>query len=276
MKAKPWVTVFKYVGLVLTGILSAFPFLWMFLTSVKPAPELNATPPLFLPIHWTFAAYREVWTTGHFFTYFLNSVYVSGITTLIALALATLAGFGFARYRLPGGRAMLLLILFTQMFPAILLAIPFYVLMKQFHLLNTLAGLVLVYTTFALPLATWTMRNYFLTVPVELDEAAMVDGCTRVSALWRVILPVARPGILAAAIFSFITGWNEFMFANTFIDKEGLRTLSVGLQSLIGQYSTDWGMLMAGSIITTLPIVIFFLFLQQNLVGGLSSGSVKG
>lgn len=276
MKPKKAVTAGKYVGLVLTGLVAAFPFLWMFLTSVKPGPELNHTPPTMLPAHWTFAAYRDVWTTGRFFVYFTNSVLVAGITTLFSLALATLAGFGFARYRLPGGRAMMLLILFTQMFPAILLAIPFYVLMKQFHLLNTLVGLIVVDTTFALPLATWTMRNYFVTVPVELDEAAMVDGCTRVSALWRVILPVARPGILAAAIFSFINSWNEFMFANTFIDKESLRTLPVGLQSLIGQYSTDWGMLMAGSIITTLPIVFFFLLVQKQLVSGLSAGSVKG
>jgi ABC-type glycerol-3-phosphate transport system permease component len=276
MKPSKALTAGKYVGLVLTGLVAAFPFLWMFLTSVKPGPELNSTPPTLLPIQWTLAAYHDVWTTGRFFVYFMNSVLVAGVTTLFSLALATLAGFGFARYRLPGGRAMLLLILFTQMFPAILLAIPFYVLMKQFHLLNTLSGLILVDTTFALPLATWTMRNYFLTIPVELDEAAMVDGCTRVSALWRVILPVARPGILAAAIFSFITGWNEFMFANTFIDKEGLRTLPVGLQSLIGQYSTDWGMLMAGSIITTLPIVFFFLIVQRHLVSGLSAGSVKG
>ncbi|HEY8347361.1 MAG TPA: carbohydrate ABC transporter permease [Symbiobacteriaceae bacterium] len=273
MKPRWSTVVSKYVATAVMCAIAAFPFLWMFLTSVKPAYELNK--PNFWPQHWTFQAYADVWTTGRFFQYFLNSVIVAVLTTAIALALAVLAGYGFSRYRLPGGKAMLILILFSQMFPAILLAIPYFVLMKKFMLLDKLAGLVLVNTTFALPLSTWTMRNYFLTVPLDLDEAAMVDGCTRLGALWRVILPVAKPGVMAAAIFCFIQAWNEFMFANTFISQEKLRTLPLGLQSLIGQYSTDWGMLMAGSVITTLPIVLFFLIVQKNLVSGLAAGSVK-
>lgn len=256
--------------------LAALPFVWMILTSVKSPAEVMQAPPTFWPRAWSFSSYVQVWTTGRFFVYFINSTLVAGLTTLLSMALATLAGYGFARYRLPGGRTMLMLILFTQMFPTILLVIPFYVLMRQTLLLDTLGGLILVYTTFALPLCTWTMRNYFLTIPVELDEAAMVDGCTPVGALWRVIIPVAAPGMVAAAIFSFILAWNEFMFANTFINTESLRTLPIGLQSLIGEYSTDWGMLMAGSVITTLPIVLFFLFVQKRLVSGLAAGSVKG
>jgi len=266
----------KYVLLLLMAAFCGFPFLWMFLTSVKPAPELYRTPPTFLPEQWVAAAYPEVWVNGRFVLYFWNSLLVAGFTTLLAVALATLAGYGFARFRIPGGRAMLLVMLFTQMFPAVLLAIPYYVLLRQLGLLNSLSGLVLVNTTFALPLATWTLRNYFLTMPKELEEAALVDGCTRLGALWRVILPVARPGVMAAAIFCFINAWNEFMFANTFISRAALRTLPVALHGLIGQYSTDWTLLMAGSVITTLPIAAVFLLVQRHLVSGLSAGSVKG
>ena len=276
MRRLPALLASKYLMALLMSAFAALPFLWMIFTSVKPPAEVMQAPPTFWPHTWSFASYVQVWTTGHFFVCFINSILVAGLTTLFSMALATLAGYGFARYRMPGGHTMLMTILFTQMFPTILLAVPFYVLMRQTHLLDTLGGLIIVYTTFALPLCTWTMRNYFLTVPVELDEAAMVDGCTPVSALWRVIIPVAAPGMVASSIFSFILAWNEFMFANTFINTETLRTLPVGLQSLIGEYSTDWGMLMAGSVITTIPIVLFFLLVQKHLVSGLAAGSVKG
>ncbi|MHB0885219.1 MAG: carbohydrate ABC transporter permease [Bacillota bacterium] len=276
MRRLPALLASKYLMALLMSAFAALPFLWMIFTSVKPPAEVMQAPPTFWPHTWSFASYVQVWTTGHFFVYFINSILVAGLTTLFSMALATLAGYGFARYRMPGGHTMLMTILFTQMFPTILLAVPFYVLMRQTHLLDTLGGLIIVYTTFALPLCTWTMRNYFLTVPVELDEAALVDGCTPVSALWRVIIPVAAPGMVAASIFSFILAWNEFMFANTFINTERLRTLPVGLQALIGEYSTDWGLLMAGSVITTIPIVLFFLLVQKHLVSGLAAGSVKG
>ncbi|MCA9880447.1 MAG: carbohydrate ABC transporter permease, partial [Thermomicrobiales bacterium] len=182
----------------------------------------------------------------------------------------------FARFRLRGGKAILLGILATQMFPAILLAIPLYILIRNLGLLNSLVGLVLVYTTFALPFCVWMMRNYFLSIPRDLDESAMVDGATRLQALWSVVLPVAMPGIAATGIFSFILSWNEFLYANTFISSADLRTLPVGLQSLIGEFTTDWGLLMAGAVITTMPIVIIFFFVQRKLTQGLASGAVKG
>lgn len=252
------------------------PFLWMISTSLKGPAEISLRTPTIIPHHPMPSNYSRVLEQAHFGRYFLNSLLVSVATTLISVALATLAGYAFARFKLPGGKALLLGILATQMFPGILLAIPLYILIKDLGLLNSLLGLILVYTTFALPFSVWLLRNFFVTVPRELEESAMVDGATRLGALWRIILPIAAPGIAATSIFSFILAWNEFLYANTFISSSSKYTLPVGLQSLIGEYTTDWGMLMAGAVVTTVPIVIGFVFVQRNLTQGLAAGAVKG
>lgn len=252
------------------------PFLWMLVTSLKGPQELALQYPTLVPRHPDPGNYARVLVQAGFGRYFLNSALVAVATTLISVALAALAGYAFARFRLPGGKALLLGILATQMFPGILLAIPLYGLLRDLRLLDSLPGLVLVYTTFALPFCVWMLRNYFLTVPRELEESALVDGCTRLSALWRVVLPVARPGIAATAIFSFILAWNEFLYANTFISSAEKRTLAVGLQSLIGEFTTDWGLLMAGAVVTTAPLVLAFLAVQRRLTQGLAAGAVKG
>jgi ABC-type glycerol-3-phosphate transport system permease component len=252
------------------------PFLWMLVTSLKGPQELARQYPTLIPRHPDPGNYARVLVQAGFGRYFLNSALVAVATTLISVALAALAGYAFARFRLPGGKALLLGILATQMFPGILLAIPLYGLLRDLRLLDSLPGLVLVYTTFALPFCVWMLRNYFLTVPRELEESALVDGCTRLGALWRVVLPVARPGIAATAIFSFILAWNEFLYANTFISSAEKRTLAVGLQALIGEFTTDWGLLMAGAVVTTAPLVLAFLAVQRRLTQGLAAGAVKG
>jgi ABC-type glycerol-3-phosphate transport system permease component len=252
------------------------PFLWMISTSLKDSAEVVLREPTIIPRSFAVQNYSDAFSRGNFGRYLINSVAVALAVTLFSLALATLSGYAFARFRLFGGKAILLGILATQMFPAILLAIPLYILIRNLGLLNSLVGLVLVYTTFALPFCVWMMRNYFLTIPKELDESAMVDGATRLQALRSVVLPVAMPGIAATGIFSFILSWNEFLYANTFISSADLRTLPVGLQSLIGEFTTDWGLLMAGAVITTVPIVVIFFFVQRQLTQGLASGAVKG
>lgn len=256
--------------------LLAAPFLWMLVTSLKGPQELALQYPTLIPRHPDPGNYARVLVRAGFGRYFLNSALVAVATTLISVALAALAGYAFARFRLPGGKALLLGILATQMFPGILLAIPLYGLLRDLRLLDSLPGLVLVYTTFALPFCVWMLRNAFLTVPRELEESALVDGCTRLGALWRVVLPVALPGIAATAIFSFILAWNEFLYANTFISSAEKRTLAVGLQSLIGEFTTDWGLLMAGAVVTTVPLVLAFLAVQRRLTQGLAAGAVKG
>jgi ABC-type glycerol-3-phosphate transport system permease component len=252
------------------------PFLWMISTSLKDPAEVVLRDPTIIPRSFATQNYVDAFNRGNFGRYLVNSVVVALAVTLLSLLLATLSGYAFARFRLFGGKAILLGILATQMFPAILLAIPLYILIRNLGLLNSLVGLVLVYTTFALPFCVWMMRNYFLSIPRDLDESAMVDGATRLQALRSVVLPVAMPGIAATGIFSFILSWNEFLYANTFISSADLRTLPVGLQSLIGEYTTDWGLLMAGAVITTMPIVIIFFFVQRRLTQGLASGAVKG
>lgn len=252
------------------------PFLWMISTSLKDPAEVVLRDPTIIPRSFAVENYVEAFQRGNFGRYLINSVVVALAVTLISLAIATLSGYAFARYRLRGGKAILLGILATQMFPAILLAIPLYILIRNLGLLNSLLGLILVYTSFALPFCVWMMRNYFLTIPRDLDESAMVDGATRMQALWSVVLPVAMPGIAATGIFSFILSWNEFLYANTFISSADLRTLPVGLQSLIGEYTTNWGLLMAGAVITTMPIVVIFFFVQRRLTQGLAAGAVKG
>lgn len=252
------------------------PFLWMISTSLKDPAEVVLRDPTIVPRSFAIENYVDVFRRGNFGRYFLNSVIVSLAVTLISVAIATLSGYAFARYRLPGGKAILLGILATQMFPAILLAIPLYILIRNLGLLNSLLGLILVYTSFALPFCVWMLRNYFLTIPKDLDESALVDGATRLQALRSVVLPVAMPGIAATGIFSFILAWNEFLYANTFISSAELRTLPVGLQSLIGEFTTDWGMLMAGAVVTTIPVVVIFFFVQRRLTQGLAAGAVKG
>lgn len=256
-------------------VLLVFPFLWMISTSLKGPAELNDHDPALIPHHVDTSSYHEVLVRASFGHYFLNSCVVAFGTTVLSVAVACLAGYAFARFRLPGGKALLLGILATQMFPSILLAIPLYVTLRSLHLLDSHLGLILVYTTFAVPFSVWMLRNYFLNVPRELDEAAMVDGCTRLQALWRVVLPMARPGIAAVAVFNIILAWDEFLYANTFLNTESKRTLSVGLQSLIGEYSTNWGLLMAGTVVTAVPIVVLFLFFQRSLTQ-MVGGAVKG
>jgi len=252
------------------------PFLWMISTSLKSPSEVALRNPTIIPNTLAFENYSRVFSRGNFGRYFWNSILVSAATTFLSVAVATLAGYAFARYRLPGGKALLFGILATQMFPAILLAIPLYVLLRQLGLLNSLLGLVLVYTTFALPFCVWMLRNYFMSVPAELDEAARIDGANRMQALFGVILPVAIPGIVATSIFAFILSWNEFLYANTFISSANKRTVSIGLQSLIGEFTTDWGVLMAGAVATTIPVVIVFFAVQRYLTQGLAAGAVKG
>jgi ABC-type glycerol-3-phosphate transport system permease component len=252
------------------------PFLWMISTSFKDPAEVVLRNPTIVPRSFAVENYVDVFRRGNFGRYFVNSVVVSLAVTVISVAIATLSGYAFARYRLRGGKAILLGILATQMFPAILLAIPLYILIRNLGLLNSLLGLILVYTSFALPFSVWMLRNYFLTIPKDLDDSALVDGATRLQALRSVVLPVAMPGIAATAIFSFILSWNEFLYANTFISSADRRTLPVGLQSLIGEFTTDWGLLMAGAVITTMPIVVAFFFVQRSLTQGLAAGAVKG
>lgn len=258
----------------IVSLLIALPFLWMVSTSFKSPAEVNRRLPTIIPETPVTGNYVDAFVRASFGKYFMNTIVVGFSTTLIAIGLAALSGYALSTFRLPGGKALLLAILATTMFPGILLLIPLYTVMRELGLIDTRVSLIIVYTSFALPFSVWMLRNYFLTIPRDLDEAALVDGCSRVGALWRVMLPMALPGIAATAIFSLILAWDEFLYANTFINSSDKRTLSVGLASLRGEFSTDWGLLMAGTVITTVPVAILFIFLQRHLTN-IWGGGVK-
>jgi len=245
-------------------------------TAFKTTEETYTSPPLLIPHHPTIENFLYIIKRGVFLTYFRNSVVVAVSTTVITIILSSLAGYSFSRFKFFGGHSLLLLFLITQMFPGALLIIPLFQIIKFLKLLNTLYALILSHITFSLPLCTWLMKGFFDQIPRELEEAAMIDGCSRVSAMVRVIFPLALPGIMAASIFSFIGAWDEFIFALIFTSTDKVRTLPVGLQRFITSYEIYWNYLGAASVLTTIPVVILFLFIQRHMVKGLTAGSVKG
>lgn len=255
----------------------AAPFVWMVLTSIKAPHELFSSRLQLFPrdgVYWE--AYARIWRSGGFDRYFLNSLLVASAATVFSVALSIFAALAFARYRLVGQNVLLLLILLTQLFPLVLLVPPYYTTMRDLGILDTHLSLIVAYVSFALPFSIWMLTGYFRSIPEELEESARIDGATRLGAYLRVTLPLAGPGIAATVIYCFILAWNEYLFATTFISSPELRTLPIGLQAFIGQYQTDWNLLMAGAVVTTMPVVALFVFLQRYLVAGLTAGAVKG
>ena len=211
-----------------------------------------------------------------FWRYLLNSVLVAFITTLLGLLLACTAAYAFSRFRFPGRQVGLMSFLVSQMFPGTLMMIPLYILMSRLGLLDSLMGLSLVYSTTAIPFCVWMLKGYFDTIPKEIEEAALIDGASQTLIFWKIMVPLARPAIAVTALFSFMTAWNEFILAATFMNEEKSYTLPVMLYKFVGRHDTDWGHFAAGAIIVSLPIIFLFFTLQKNLVGGLTAGSVKG
>lgn len=262
--------------LAIIGTFFVTPFGWMILTSLKSGGDLFSRPVRILPaegINWR--AYLDVWTKENFALYFWNSVKVASIATLVSVAVSVLAGLGFARYRFPGSDQLMLVTLLSQLFPLVLLVMPYFAVMRTAGILDTHMALIISYTSFALPYSIWMLTGYFRSIPVDLEEAAMIDGATRFEAYIRVTLPLAAPGIIATIIYCFILAWNDFLFATTFISSRELQTLPQGLHSFIGQYQVEWNLLMAGAVVTTVPVVVLFVLLQRYLVAGITAGAVK-
>jgi arabinogalactan oligomer/maltooligosaccharide transport system permease protein len=206
----------------------------------------------------------------------LNSLIVSVATTVVGLAVSTTAAYAFSRFRFPGRDEGMKAFLVTQMFPGVVMAVPLYILLDELRLLNNMMGLALVYSTTSVPFSVWMLKGYFDTIPKELEEAALVDGASQWYIFWRIVLPLARPAIVVTALFSFMTAWNEFILAATFLSGERNMTLPVVLQSYVDDNSTAWGPFAAGALVVSLPVMALFFALQKHLVGGLTSGGVKG
>jgi ABC-type glycerol-3-phosphate transport system permease component len=265
-----------YGGGVLLLVIGAFPLAWMLSTALKPSGEIFATPPTLLPRTVTLENFQRLFTETNFLTYFTNSVAVSLATVGLTLTVSAMGAYGLTRFVFPGRERVAGLILMTYMFAPIMIIIPFYILVKQLGITNTRFALVLSYTTFCLPFCLWLLRSFFQSIPLELEEAALVDGADLGRAVWYVVLPLALPGIIAAGIFTFILAWNDFLFALVLITSEELKTLPVGVNDLFNATIVDWGMIMAAGVVITVPTIAFFVAVQRYLIQGWGAGGVKG
>ena len=267
-----------WTGLAALTLFAGAPFLWVLLGSFKTRAELYATPIVYLPQSLAMTNYVEAWTSTltPFSRFFANSLWVSSVTMVATTVISILAGYALARFKFAGRQTFLLVFLATQMFPAVLLIAP---LLSQWYalgLIDTYQALIYSNFSFTVPFTVWMLVGYFESIPRELEESAMIDGCTRFGSLLRVVLPLAAPGVAATAIFAFVASWSELLFAITFTSQTEMRTLSAGLLFMVGQYEIQWGQLSAGVIISTVPVAILFTYLQRHLIQGLSAGAVKG
>ncbi len=265
-----------YIPLITILIFILFPFYWTFITSVKPENELYGMTVTYWPYSFTFNSYIKLFTTSvNFISAMKNSLIVASLTTVLSLVVSTLASYAFSRYRFAGRKVLMSLFLCNNMFPTVLLLIPLYSIMRNLNLLYTPWSLILSYTTFTIPFSVWLLNGFLNDLPMALEEAALIDGCTRVTAFIKIILPILGPCLVATGVYIFMTSWNEYTFAVMFTNNES-RTIPVALKSLIGQLGVQWDLLTAGGIVTIIPVCIMFFFAQKRLVEGLSAGAVKG
>ncbi|MEJ2043014.1 MAG: carbohydrate ABC transporter permease [Reinekea sp.] len=276
-KVRTFQTVFTYLVLLSFAVYCLFPFLWMLDTALKPPVEVMVAKPTFLIKAPTLANFRHVLVDSAFMTYFRNSIIVAVFTTLLTVTLGVFASYALSRWsQLKLTKAVSGALLVSQMIPGVLLLVPLYILMRNLGLLSTYAALIIVYCTFMVPLVIFMLKGFFDGIPRELEEAADVDGCSRLGYIFRILIPVSIPGILATSVFAFIAAWNEFMFGYVLINDDARRTLTPGILIFKGAHQTDWASLTAASVMAVLPVAIGFIFLQRYLVEGLSAGAVKG
>jgi multiple sugar transport system permease protein len=257
-------------------LISGFPFYWMFVTSLTPSSALFSAVPQFWPTWSESGVYREAFQKIPVATWLLNSLIVATGTTILSLALALFPAYALSRFKFAGQGAMGLSLFATQMLPEAMLVVPLYALFGQIQLLNTLTALVLANTAFTVPVVVWILKGAIDGVPEEIEEAAHIDGCTQFGIVTRIILPLIAPTLAAASVIAFFHGWNEYVFAQTLVSSESLRTASVGLAGFVGELSTPIHTVMSIAIIYTTPAIIFYLFVQKYVVGGMTAGGVKG
>lgn len=257
-------------------IFVVFPLYWIFVTSVKPEAEITAKVISYWPRAFTFDNFVNAWKNAGFSVYFKNSLVVSGIGIVLIVGVSILTGYALARFRFKGRPAVMLILLCTQFIPGAMLLTPMFILFKQFNMLNSLLALALVNTTFQIPFNSILMSGFIEGIDYGIEEAAQIDGCSRMGALIRVVFPLLKPGIVTVAAYSFIACWNEFLFSYMFISKQSRYTLSVGLKSLMGEYAVNYGQLAAGAVLAVIPVAILFTIMQRHLVAGIGAGAVKG
>ena len=270
-----WRAGWPHLVLVLASVVALYPVLWVLKTALSPGQSLSSDPSPF-PDTVTTAHFEALLGDGSFAWQAWNSLVIAGVTTVVGLLLSTSAAYALSRWRFTGRDALLSGFLLTQLFPGVVMMIPLYLLMDLTGLLDTHTGLVLVYATTSVPFCTWMLKGWFDTLPREMEEAALIDGASRAAIFFRLVLPLSRPALAVTALFSFMTAWNEYVLAATFLNDASLTTLPVALQRFVGEHETSWGLFAAGAILASLPVMALFYALQRHLVGGLTAGSVKG
>lgn len=261
--------------LVLFFIFMFTPILWMILTSLKPVNEIVTIPVKYLPEHWTLDNYTKLWKATQFPIYFKNSMIVSSLCAFFTALVSIFAGYALSRFSFKGKRITFLIFLSTQMIPIVVIIIPLFIMFSKLNLLDTLTGLVVIYTVLNIPFCTMLIKGFFERIPISLEESAMIDGCSRAEALIKIIIPIMLPGIVATFVFAFIGAWNDLFFSIMFVNTESIKTIPVGINTFIGKYEIDWGAMSAATVLALIPVFVMFGAIQKYLVNGLTSGAVK-
>ena len=265
----------SYTYLTILAIIAVFPLAWIIVSSLKGKGEIVSNPTVFFPKEISFENYRIVFEEMGFGTNVLNSIMIAGGTTLVAITISCLGAYGIVRFMPRFGNAITRVLITTYMFPAILLAVPYSIIMGKLGMVNNRLGLIVVYMTFSVPYAVWLLVGFFKTVPLEIEEAARVDGASKMQTFTKVVMPIVAPGVVAVAIYTFINAWNEFLYSLILMNSSSKMTAAGALKSLEGQEVLDWGVMMAASAVVVVPSVIFFMLIQKKIAGGLAQGSVK-
>lgn len=267
--------ILTYLGLAVGLVFAGFPVLWMFFTSLKSNTEIFALPPRMLPKEFTGVAYLTIFSDPAKVRFFINSYLVAGAVTVLTVLIAILAAYGFSRYSFRFKNVLNVFIISTQTVPPITLLIPYFGMVVSFGIFDSYFALILTYMVFTLPYAILLMTGYLNTLPRELDEAVLMDGGSSWTALWRVIVPLSVPGIVATAVYTFLLAWNEFLFALTLTKSMEMRTVPIGIELLMGQHAFEWNEMMAMSVLGSLPLLVLYLFAQRYFLAGMTAGSVK-
>lgn len=266
----------SYFALAIVSLFSMFPLYWMVASSVRPRDILLTTPPPYFTTDFDAAAYVNIWTNTPFGQMFINSLFISIVTTAVTVVFSAMAGHSLARLKFRGKTVISRGVLITYLFPQILLVVPLFVAMVNLGLVDTYFGLILTYMTFSFPFGMWMLTAYFQTIPVDLEEAALLDGASRLTIFLKIVLPLSRPGLAAVGIFTFIHAWNEFLYALVLLNSDEKLTLSIGLYRMLDSETVDWGEILAATSMIVAPVLVVFMFFERHLVGGLTAGATKG
>jgi multiple sugar transport system permease protein len=275
-RAGPWSTTLLWLAALAALAVTLFPFYWMLNTSLKAPVEVFASPPTFWSAHWSLDAYATIFATRPVARYFVNSLVVAIGATVLSVALSALCAYGITRFFPRGATPFVMFLLFTKMLPETLLIIPYFQLMSDLGLLDTYLALILAYSSFSLPFSVWMLIGFFRSIPREIDEAATMDGAGTLQTFRRVILPLARPGLVAVALFTFLIAWNSYVWALVLTTDASMFVLSVGIANMVGEYRVQWNELMAAAVVAAVPVMVLFAFLERHLVAAITAGAVKG